>query len=116
MGDLSQHFDRSEFACKCDCGQVTVDHELIVVLEWLRVKTGARITVTSGNRCKAHNKAIGGANASKHLYSIAADIKVEGYSPALIHRLLDEKFPHKYGLKAYKSWTHIDVRPCLWRG
>ena len=125
MGNLSDHFDRSEFACQCFCGQDTVDHELVAVLEWLRTKTGAAITVTSGNRCVKHNEKVQHeanpfytpfSSKSKHMYSIAADIKVEGYSPQSIFNLIDEKFPDKYGLKAYSSWVHIDVRHGKWRG
>ena len=125
MGTLSPHFDRSEFACRCLCGQNQVDYELIMVLEWLRVKTGAAVTVTSGNRCTLHNEKVQHeanpfyvpySSRSNHMYSIAADIKVKGYSPQLIYNILDEKFPGKYGLKAYSSWVHIDVRYGHWRG
>lgn len=116
MGNLSKYFNREEFECECGCGFSTVDHELIMVLEWLRTKTGAAITITSGNRCPPHNANVGGARRSKHMYSIAADIKVEGYTPALVGRLLDEKFPDRYGIKVYSGWVHIDVRADKWRG
>lgn len=117
MGDLSQHFDRKEFRCKCNrCKQDTVDHELIIVLEWLRRRTGASITISSGNRCYEHNIMVGGAPKSKHLFSIAADIKVKGHDPSEIYRLLDEQYPNKYGLKQYSSWVHVDVRMGKWRG
>lgn len=117
MGNLSLHFNRQEFACKCShCGQDTIDYELIVVLERLRVHTNSPITITSGNRCYEWNLASGGAPASKHLFSIAADIQVKGWSPTAIYDLLDEWYPDQYGLKEYSSWVHIDVRKLKWRG
>jgi hypothetical protein len=36
MGDLSAHFSRSEFACKCGCGFDDVKPDLIEALEALR--------------------------------------------------------------------------------
>ena len=111
MGQLSKHFKREEFACKCGkCGQDTVDWELLQVLERLRRHTGP-ITVTSGNRCYEHNLAIGGAPKSKHVFSIAADIQVEGWSPMSVYTLLDEWYPDRYGIGVYGGWVHIDVRP-----
>ena len=61
---ISKHFKREEFACKCGCGQDTVDHSLIEILERVREFFGKPITITSGNRCTTHNKKIGGASGS----------------------------------------------------
>ncbi len=111
MGDLSQHFNRREFTCKCGkCGQDTVDHRLVEVLEWLRQKTGAPITITSGNRCYEYNMAIGGSPRSQHLWSKAADIQVKGWSPEAVYDLLDKQWPDDLGLGVYRSWVHVDVR------
>ena len=45
------------------------------VLQPLREAWGGAIVVTSGYRCKALNKKVGGASNSDHLYGCAADIK-----------------------------------------
>lgn len=111
MGDLSLHFNRSEFKCKCgNCGQDTVDYELIEVLEWLRMRTCAPIVITSGNRCFEYNMAIGGSKGSQHIFSKAADIKVKGWTPLEIYDLLCQKYPEQYGIGVYDGWVHIDVR------
>lgn len=111
MGDLSQHFNRQEFKCRCgSCGQDQIDYKLIEVLERLRVKTGAPITITSGNRCYEYNLLIGGSPRSQHLHSKAADIQVKGWSPEDIYDLLDRWYPHEFGIGLYRSWVHIDVR------
>lgn len=37
MGDISEHFDRSEFRCKCGhCGFEAADKELVETLEAVR--------------------------------------------------------------------------------
>ena len=45
------------------------------ILDPLREAYGKPIIVTSGYRCKALNKAVGGASTSQHLYGQAADIR-----------------------------------------
>lgn len=110
MGDLSQHFNRHEFACKCGCGQDTVDYELVKLLEHLRHWAGSPITITSGNRCKAHNERVGGSPNSQHLLGKAADIQVKGWSPEDIYKVLEEWCPYSHGVGLYKGWVHVDVR------
>lgn len=118
MGNISTHFNRSEFKCKCgNCEHIAVDHELLVILEDVRIWFDEPVTITSGNRCSDHNTKIGGAEKSKHLYSLAADIKVSNISTDEVYRYLDTKYPSKYGIGVYDNWVHIDVRegpPVRW--
>ncbi len=108
-GDLSAHFNRSEFSCKCGCSQDTVDTKLIEGLEHVRAHfDGAPITVNSGNRCPAYNASVGGATSSQHLISRAADITVSGSSPEEVYAYLDEWWPG--GLGKYDTFTHVDSR------
>lgn len=119
MGDISEHFSRSEFACKCGCGQDTVDAELLDVLERVRKHWGKSITINSGNRCKAYNKVIGGSKNSQHVKSRAADIVVEDMLPFHVYKLLDIWYPDKYGMGSYDTFTHIDTRTnkrARWKG
>lgn len=112
MGDLSRHFSRWEFECKCGCGANTVDHELINVLEEARADLGAPITVTpnGGCRCVGWNKICGGAEDSQHTYFRAADIVVTGIKPEKVQNYLINKYPHQYGIGKYNSFTHIDTK------
>ena len=48
------------------------------VLEPLRVAMGMPIRITSGYRCEALNKAVGGVYNSQHLKGQAADICIDG--------------------------------------
>ena len=112
MGDLSLHFNRREFSCRCSrCKQDAVDHKLVEVLERLRRFTDAPIAITSGNRCHEYNLAVGGAPGSMHVWSKAADIQTKGWSPEKIYEVLDEWYPEEFGIGLYRTWVHIDVRP-----
>ncbi len=113
---LSEHFDRSEFACKCGCGFATVDVELLMLLEAIRKRFNKPVVVTSGCRCKNHNIACGGAYKSKHLEGIACDILVKDTPAEDVYKFVDGHAPDKCGLKLYKDRCHVDVRPDKWRG
>lgn len=106
----SKYFKQREFGCKC-CGYVNTVDELIVVLDKLREHFDKPVVITSGTRCTAHNKAVGGAKASQHLYGTAADIKVKDVSPVEVHKYLITTYPNEYGIGMYNTFTHIDVRP-----
>lgn len=119
MGDISPHFSRKEFACKCGCGFATVDVELVQVLEDVRSFTGAPIHISSGCRCRSHNRAVGGKPASdvsmgsKHMYGVAADVVMGVRLQRRVFAYLDTKYPNKCGIGLYpeRGFMHIDVRP-----
>lgn len=73
-GRLSAHFRFREFACK-HCGWIRVHGSLPSALETYRARLSPTgVGVVSGYRCSQHNKAVGGASNSQHLYGTAADI------------------------------------------
>ncbi len=110
MGDISEHFDRAEFACKCGCGYNTVDVELVEVLEKVRCSFDAPVTITSGCRCEAHNKAVGGRPGSQHRLGRAADIVVSVVSPEEVQKFLKSQYPDSLGIGSYAAFTHVDTR------
>jgi hypothetical protein len=80
MGDLSEHFSKSEFACKCGCGADAVSPNLLDALERMRAGLNARrasgtgemggyatLPIRSGCRCPTHNVGEGGKPDSAHL-------------------------------------------------
>ena len=75
---LIHHFNPSEFACRCGCGRGpgAMDAEFISMLDRARGLSGVPFRITSGFRCTAHNKAVGGVRGSSHLKGLAADIYV----------------------------------------
>ncbi|MGL4843956.1 MAG: D-Ala-D-Ala carboxypeptidase family metallohydrolase [Aeromonas veronii] len=114
---FSPSFKRSEFACRCKCGTDTVDHELISVLERLRAHYGKPIIITSGQRCTAHNRAVGGSPKSSHLTGRAADFYVKGIPLDVVHQQLIDWYPDRYGIAVGSGFVHVDTRsgnPARW--
>lgn len=117
MGDLSTHFSRAEFACKCGCGFNTVDAELLVILEALRGHFDEMVKITSGCRCADHNRRVGGRPKSKHLIGRAADVQVDNVSPSRVADYFSDTWPDLYGVGRYPTFTHFDSRDgYAWRG
>lgn len=117
MGDLSEHFNRAEFACKCGCGFDTADHHTLQILERIRSALGAPITINSGCRCPAYNASIGGATKSQHMLGRAADFTVSGITPEQVHAKAEHILGETGGLGAYRTFTHVDTRtlgPARW--
>ena len=118
MGDISKDFDRKDFGCKCDyedCVDIAVDAELLKVLQDVRDHFNAPLNINCSYRCEKHNADVGGATKSQHLLGTAADIWVKGIHPHKVYAYLDEKYPDKYGLGKYSTFTHIDVRSWMAR-
>ena len=107
MKNLSMHFNESEFICPC-CGKYLIDNSLIYLLEAIREHFNKPVIINSGYRCELHNKNIGGAIDSKHLYGQAADIVVLGINAIDVYKYVDQ-INKKGGLGKYDGYTHVDV-------
>ena len=117
---LSENFTAREFFCRCNECEYSnasikrgdIDLGLVALLESLRADLlNAPITINSGRRCVDHNAFVGGALNSEHLIGTAADIVVEGYSPALVFLALDQHpMSDRLGLSQYPTFVHVDVR------
>ena len=71
------------------------------------------VHVTSGYRCPALNKAIGGSASSAHSYGRAADIVVTGYSPhAVCAWVIDQGLAFDQLIHEFGQWTHIAIARC----
>lgn len=112
MGDLSKHFGRSEFACKCGCGTMSVSPALLEKLDRIRDTLGCPLTVISGCRCRTHNAAEGGKPQSAHITTTwtpgrAADIAmVDDKVRSDFLRLALQEF-QRVGVA--KTFVHVDV-------
>lgn len=116
---LTPHFKKSEFACKCGCGYVYVNSALLYALEAVRGNFGGKsVTIDSGCRCRAHNRSEGGRENSRHLYGEAADIRVAGVPAAEVADFCESLIGKRGGVGRYENFTHIDVRGAYsrWRG
>jgi len=111
MTKLSKNFDSSEFTCGCGCQKEKVSLKLVDKLQDLRDLVGKPIIITSGYRCKAYNKHIGGAVNSPHLTGEGADLQVKDMTPVALAELANRIHYIRIGI--YPSHTHIDVRPAM---
>lgn len=106
MGDLSPHFDRSEFRDHVSGDLVDPPCQLIGALENLRGQVGKPLVIVSGYRTSAHNAEVGGAIDSRHLHGDAADLE-PGY--ATVTQAEEAGFVG-IGTKDGHA-THVDMRP-----
>jgi uncharacterized protein YcbK (DUF882 family) len=106
MGDISKYFNRSEMLCRCGCGLYATKPELLKKLDELREAVKMPLIVTSGCRCNAHNRAVGGVDTSDHLDGIACDVRCEDMK--LLLRAALKMFP-RVGIGAKRSFIHVDI-------
>lgn len=113
MGDLTQNFNRAEFACKgknCCGGSAPINPELVECLQFLRDMAKVPLTINSGFRCVKHNKVVGGAPHSQHLYGMAADIATpKGWKAEELYKLAESLGPFD-GIGLYDWGVHVDLR------
>lgn len=113
MGDLSGHFSRREFACRC-CGGDRVDLGLVSALEQLRSLIDRPIRIVSGYRCPDHNRLVGGAPNSYHTQGKAADIVCSDLDIRQTIEAAEKVWAFwAGGIGAYpeRGFVHVDIRP-----
>jgi uncharacterized protein YcbK (DUF882 family) len=101
-----KYFKIDEFDCP-HCGKNWIDISLIRRLDALREEYGSPITVTSGYRCEAHNKAVGGVKVSEHTRGRGAD--VSGKDLDKLYELCQKHFK-AVGDGRAKGFVHVDLR------
>lgn len=107
----SEHFKVKEFACKDGSAIVLIHQYLIDALETIRTAAGNRaITINSGYRTYSHNRKIGGASASYHLYGLAADIVISGMTAEQMAKVASAALGNKGGVGLYNGYIHVDGR------
>lgn len=112
---VSKDFDSKEFDCHGNgcCSTTVINQKLVEYVQKIRDHFNSPITVTSGYRCKTHNAKVGGATGSRHSLGDAADIVVQGHTPAEV-----AKYAESIGIKGiglYETvadgyFVHIDTR------
>ena len=115
---LSPHFNISEFRCKCGKEHETLNNpELIEKLEKLFTALNcSKIIVTSGYRCKQHDKNVGGSGTGQHTLGNAADICCYGQdgqpisSKVVCCKAREIGYTGIANITAAYQYTHVDVR------
>ena len=116
---VTPHFNSAEFRCKCGKEhEFSVSDELVQKLEQLYAALNcSKIIVTSGFRCTAHDKTVGGSGTGQHTLGNAADICCYGQdgqpisSKVVCCKAQDIGFRGIANITAAYQYTHVDVRP-----
>lgn len=113
--DSIKYFKREEFHCKCGkyCNGYPVEPDLgmVRIADAIRERLGAPVRVNSGIRCEDHNRAVGGASGSQHLYGKAADLqKPSGVTPSRMAEIAEDIMGDTGGIGIYSWGIHIDNR------
>ena len=115
---ISAHFNAAEFRCKCGKEHdFEISTELVEKLEKLRAALNcSSINVSSGYRCVAHDKNVGGSGTGQHTLGNAADICCIGQdgqpisSKVVCCKAQDIGFTGIANITAAYTYTHVDVR------
>ena len=130
MGKKYRYFELDEFINSPTAKKKGIDNtpsfevvehldELVEkILDPLRAAYGMAIRVTSGYRCPALNKAVGGSDTSVHQIGYAADLQVGGSFDKFVAFVVDwlAKTGTKFDQllieknKAGDRWLHIGLR------
>ena len=121
---LSKHFNVQEFRCKCGKNhEIKISKSLVSKLEILMNALGAdKGIITSGYRCEAHDKAVGGGGFGQHTKGTAVDICFydkdgKPISSKLVScKAQDVGFGGIANINSKYIYTHLDVRKGIYRG
>ncbi len=106
--ELIPNFSYQEAACKCGCGLIIVQRDLMQSLGFVRLMFAKPIIVTSWARCKYWNKMKKGKEDSFHLYGKAIDLKPQhgGITKDFIEICVE----YFTWTKVYDGHIHCDIR------
>jgi len=119
--NFSEHISFEEYACKC-CKRLPPDFKIDAIpnvfleffnaFEQLRKKWEKPISIVSGYRCVQHNRRIGGAPLSAHLFGLALDLLFETNEDAEKFRALVDAVTPELRMGKYNKHprlVHIDT-------
>jgi hypothetical protein len=114
MGNLSEHFNNSDFACRCaDCGgkEYRIHLGLVGALEMMVSHFGKPLQILSGYWCDAYvGKKVGGRK-TQHNRGKAVHLKMEGVPLPELFKYA-ETLPELSGIGYYpqEGFVHLDTR------
>ena len=105
----SIYFSSAEFKCQCGkCGEHKMSQEFLDKLDTARSISKTPYKITSGYRCKAHNKAVGGHENSLHVQGTAVDIlaDTDRKRSVILIGLIGAGFTH---IGIASNFIHVDL-------
>ncbi|RQT09820.1 D-Ala-D-Ala carboxypeptidase family metallohydrolase [Burkholderia contaminans] len=120
---LTDHFSLAELIASTEARKRDIDNtpsaetvdnlrRLAQTLEQARVLLGGKpILVSSGYRCPALNRAVGGVSDSAHLHGLAADFVCPAFGSPLevVRKLAASNLPFDQVIHEGGRWVHIGL-------
>jgi zinc D-Ala-D-Ala carboxypeptidase len=104
------NFSAVEIACR-GTGTIKINTEAMDKLQALRDRLGKPLIVRSAYRSPEHNRAVGGAPASKHMQATAFDIAMANHDPAAFEAAARAVGFLGFGYYPRSGFMHIDLGP-----
>lgn len=104
-------FTQNDFACRCGCGQNNIQADAVILINAIETRHGQQLTINSGYRCPAHNRAVGGTDNSQHVAGRAADITSNDFSAlqTLCTAMWNENQIGGLGIYIGRRFVHVDT-------
>jgi zinc D-Ala-D-Ala carboxypeptidase len=103
-------FSPAEIACR-GSGSIRIHPAALDKLQALRDRLGKPLIVRSAYRSPEHNRAVGGARASKHMEGTAFDIAMSNHDPAAFEAAARAIGFRGFGTYPRSGFMHIDLGP-----
>ena len=112
--DGIRYFSREEPYTGCSCGRcggfpVEPSEKLMRLADSVRAAAGRPMVPTSTVRCRAHNKAVGGVENSRHLEGKAMDFSIRGWSADRTLALVWQQKDVRYAYAIDGTHVHMDI-------
>ena len=112
--DEIRYFSREEPYIGCSCGRcggfpVEPSEKLMRLADSVRAAAGRPMVPTSTVRCRAHNKAVGGVENSRHLEGKAMDFSIRGWSADRTLALVWQQKDVRYAYAIDGTHVHMDI-------
>jgi hypothetical protein len=104
------NFSPAEIACR-GTGKLLVNEAALDKLQALRDRLGKPLIVRSAYRSPAHNRAVGGAKASRHLDGVAFDIAMANHDPVAFEAAARSVGFRGFGFYPRSGFIHVDLGP-----
>lgn len=104
------NFSAAEIACR-GTGSIKINTEAMDKLQALRNRLGKPLIIRSAYRSPEHNRAVGGAPASKHMQATAFDIAMSNHDPAAFEAAARAVGFLGFGYYPRSGFMHIDLGP-----
>ena len=99
------NFSAAEIACR-GTGAIKINTEAMDKLQALRDRLGKPLIIRSAYRGPEHNRAVGGAPASKHMLGTAFDIAMSNHDPVTFEAAARAVGFLGFGVHPCRSRTH----------